>query len=157
MNRLNTNNLNNAARASTVESTVEPTAAISHRRRVSILDVLMLTLALNLIPFGMMQTAHADAIGTGDYLAWQEREQRAERVDAFLAQDNVQAQMVALGVDPEDAARRVSALTDEELRLLDQQIAEMPAGGDALAVIGVVFVVLLILELVGVTNVFNTI
>ena len=31
----------------------------------------------------------------------------------------------------------------------------LPAGGDVIAVIGVVFLVLLILELVGVTNVFN--
>jgi hypothetical protein len=34
---------------------------------------------------------------------------------------------------------------------------DLPAGGSALAVIGVVFLVLLILELVGVTNIFTKI
>ena len=51
-------------------------------------------------------------------------------------------------------AARVAALSTEELRQLKLQIDELPAGG-LLAVIGVVFVVLLILELVGVTNIFN--
>ena len=65
--------------------------------------------------------------------------------------------MVALGVDPLDAQARVAALTDSELQTLDRQIGELPAGGDVLAVIGVVFIVLLILELVGVINIFKTV
>jgi hypothetical protein len=32
---------------------------------------------------------------------------------------------------------------------------QMPAGGDALAIIGIVFLVLLILEAVGVTDIFK--
>jgi hypothetical protein len=34
---------------------------------------------------------------------------------------------------------------------------QLPAGGDIIAVVGIVFVVLLVLELVGVTNVFTAI
>jgi len=49
----------------------------------------------------------------------------------------------------------VAALTDSELRTLAGQMAEMPAGADALAVIGIVFLVLLILEAVGVIDVFK--
>jgi hypothetical protein len=52
----------------------------------------------------------------------------------------------------------VEALSARELNLLAQHIDELPAGAGAegvLAVIGVVFIVLLILELVGVTNVFS--
>jgi hypothetical protein len=41
--------------------------------------------------------------------------------------------------------------------MLRAQIDSLPAGGDAIAVIGVVFLVLLILELVGVTNIFTKI
>jgi len=46
-------------------------------------------------------------------------------------------------------------LTDSELRTLAGKIAEAPAGADALAVIGIVFVVLLILEMVGVIDIFK--
>jgi hypothetical protein len=65
--------------------------------------------------------------------------------------------MVRLGVDPQTAVNRISALTPAELEQLRHQITTLPAGGDALAVIGVVFLVLLILELVGVTDIFKKI
>ena len=63
--------------------------------------------------------------------------------------------MAALGVDPADIDARVARLTDTELRTLADRMGEMPAGGDALAVIGIVFVVLVILELVGVIDIFK--
>ena len=50
---------------------------------------------------------------------------------------------------------RLDALSDAELATLAGQIGEAPAGGDALAVIGIVFVVLIILELVGVIDIFK--
>ena len=63
--------------------------------------------------------------------------------------------MLALGVDPAAVDARVARLTDAELRSLAERMDAMPAGGDALAVIGVVFLVLLILELVGVIDIFK--
>jgi hypothetical protein len=51
---------------------------------------------------------------------------------------------------------RLARLTDSELRTLADRIDQAPAAGaDILAVIGVVFVVLLILEAVGVIDVFK--
>ena len=60
-----------------------------------------------------------------------------------------------MGVDPAAVQERLAALTDEELQTLEGRLDSLPAGGDALAVIGIVFVVLIILELVGVTNIFT--
>jgi hypothetical protein len=48
-------------------------------------------------------------------------------------------------------------LSDSELLLLEAEMDRQVAGGDALAVIGTVFLVLLILELVGVTDIFKKI
>ena len=72
-----------------------------------------------------------------------------------LARDQVRSQFVALGVDPAQVETRVAALTDSELRTLAGKISEAPAGADALAIIGIVFLVLLILEAVGVIDVFK--
>jgi len=63
--------------------------------------------------------------------------------------------MIALGVDPGQARLRVSSLSDTELDQLAGELETLPAGGDILALIGAVFVVLLILELTGVINVFK--
>ena len=53
--------------------------------------------------------------------------------------------------------QRIAALTDQELQLLATDLEDMPAGGNLLGAAGVVFIVLLILELVGVIDIFNKI
>ncbi len=98
--------------------------------------------------------AQATVIDTQTLLATQAESPQAA-VQSFLARGEVQEQLVALGVDPADASGRVAALTDQELSLLQNHINDLPAGSSALAVLGAVFLVLLVLELVGVTNIFS--
>lgn len=115
--------------------------------------LLVLVLSVQLISLGM-PAAQASMIGTDDYAAVTERAERLDRVQDFLAQDRVKAQFEAFGVDPDVAADRVAALTDAELAELDGQLGDLPAGAGVLTVLGVLFVVILVLELVGITNIF---
>ena len=46
--------------------------------------------------------------------------------------------LITLGVDPARVEARVATLTDSELRELSAQFDQLPAGGDFLALIGVV-------------------
>ena len=47
-------------------------------------------------------------------------------------------------------------MSDAELLALDGRLSELPAGSDSVVtVIGIVAIVLIILELVGVTNIFT--
>lgn len=78
-----------------------------------------------------------------------------QTLDAFLARDQVREQLLALGVSPQMVQQRLQGLTDEEARQLAQQIEELPAGAGLIEVVGIVFVVLIVLELVGVTDVFK--
>jgi hypothetical protein len=104
---------------------------------------------------GSPMVAQAGIVGTLQAVQASTRAADLATVDAALARDEVRAQFVALGVAPEQVEARVAALTDAELRTLTGQMAELPAGGDALAVIGIVFLVLLILEAVGVIDIFK--
>jgi hypothetical protein len=63
--------------------------------------------------------------------------------------------MVALGVDPAEVNGRLAALTDAEIAVLARKLDQLPAGGDALAVLGIVFLVLLVLELTGTIDIFK--
>ena len=63
--------------------------------------------------------------------------------------------MVALGVDPQEVDARLDAMTGVELAALAGQVESAPAGGDALAVIGIVFLVLLLLEFTGTIDIFK--
>ena len=99
----------------------------------------------------------AGLVGTDEMLSADSRNHQISEIRTLLARDDVKTQMLELGVDPADVKERVNALTDAELARLSTGMQDLPAGGDALEVIGILFLVLLILELVGVTNIFNKI
>lgn len=103
------------------------------------------------------QVASAEVIGAEAYIDGVDRHETLERIDTVLARDDVRAQLERLGVDADEAAERVAALNDRELALLAEELEELPAGGSLLGTVGVVFIVLLILEFVGVINIFNKI
>lgn len=105
---------------------------------------------------GVVHTASASVVGTRAVMMQAERAETVARVQAALDREAVQAQLMAHGVDPVAASERVAALTDEELRYLDGRLAELPAGAGVVEIIGIVFVVLLILELVGVVDIFKS-
>jgi hypothetical protein len=74
----------------------------------------------------------------------------------LLVQDQVAKQLQAFGVDADDVSLRLQGMTTAELINLEGQLDSQIAGGGALGVIGTVFLVLLILELVGVTDIFKS-
>lgn len=110
---------------------------------------------LAMLNLGSPLVAQAELIGTLQAVEASTRAQDLATVSSALARDQVRSQFVALGLDPAQVETRVAALTDSELRTLAGKISEAPAGADALAIIGIVFLVLLILEAVGVIDVFK--
>lgn len=118
--------------------------------------VIVPLLTVALVGTSFSGTAAAAVISTQDALSAEMRDAREIQVRTSLARDDVRQAMEQLGVNPADADARVASLSDAELMQLQGQLDRLPAGGDsALVVIGVVFVVLLILELTGIINVFN--
>jgi hypothetical protein len=81
------------------------------------------------------------------------------KVTAFLAREDVRRHLESMGVDPAKIGDRVGALSDREVSYLAQEIDQMPAGQGAIGLIilvaVVIAVVLLITDIVGVTNVYS--
>jgi hypothetical protein len=82
-----------------------------------------------------------------------------ERLAAVLLRDDVRQQMEALGVDRDEAMARLASLSDQEIQQIAGKIDELPAGQSFIAgvliVAGAVLLALVILDLVGVTDVFT--
>ena len=118
------------------------------RRLVSILLIVSLT------GMGLPLSAQAGMLPTDSVVASPAK----ERVTSFLNRSDVRAQLESMGVNPADAKARVATLTDDEAARLAAKIDNLPAGGDAAgALIGallIVFIVLLITDILGVTHVF---
>ncbi|MEN8199140.1 MAG: PA2779 family protein [Thermodesulfobacteriota bacterium] len=112
----------------------------------------------NVFLLGLSPVAEARIISTQESIQVTQRDQQLAQINTVILRSDVQEQMLAFGVDPRDVQERLAVLSDEELKQLASQMQDMVAGGDSvLAVIGIVFLVLLILELVGVTNIFTRI
>lgn len=76
----------------------------------------------------------------------------------LLARKDVRDAMVAQGIDPNEAWARINSLSDEEVVRIADQIDRLPAGAGAVEFLVVVilvgFIVLVVLDLTGVTDVF---
>jgi len=100
---------------------------------------------------GMPTSSMAGIVATDRVYAGVERDQ----VRNFLERADVQAKMQSFGVDPAAARARVDALGDDEVAALAGRIDELPAGGmDVVGAIVLVFLILLLTDLLGLTKIF---
>lgn len=118
-------------------------------------SVLVLVTTVSFLCTSLTLPANAAVLSTGDYLSAGARQANMHTVTAALQREDVRGYLVRMGVDPDNALARVAQLPDEDVARIAEQMEELPAGGSILALIGAVFVVLLILELTGVINIFN--
>ncbi len=98
--------------------------------------------------------AQAALVGTDTVL--NEARADADRTELvqMLQRDEVRDRLEAMGVDPANAEQRVERMTDAELAQLQQHMDEAPAGGDALGVALTVFIVFVITDVIGATDIF---
>ena len=67
---------------------------------------------------------------------------------------NVKEQLLNMGVKAADIESRIKLMTHEEIAQLNQQIDELPAGGDVLGVLLIIFIVFVITDVIGATDIF---
>ncbi|WP_305074704.1 PA2779 family protein [Propionivibrio sp.] len=104
----------------------------------------------------LVPVAHAGMVTTQEVatvVATGQAESGQARLAAALARDEVRTEMERQGVDPAMAIERIAALTDEEAARLADQIDTAPAGGIIGAIL-LVFFVLLLTDILGLTKVF---
>ena len=119
--------------------------------------LLALTLLAGGITPAVAQTAQTGMIGTDTLVSELRADQQRSEVQAFLGRDDVREQLTDWGVDPAEAEQRVASMTDREVADLHQQIEDLPAGAGLGTVVGAavfVFVVLLVTDILGFTDVF---
>jgi hypothetical protein len=100
-------------------------------------------------------TAHAGMIGTEGVVNAAQAHQDRERLREIFNREDVKAQLIARGVDPAQVQARVDSLTDQEVQSLHGKLDQVPAGGDSfLGALVFIFIVLLITDILGFTNIF---
>lgn len=96
----------------------------------------------------------AAMVTTPEVLQSQQAEYDRQQLVELLDREDVQKQLLDYGVAPETVKDRVSKMTDTEVAQLNEQIADMPAGG-ILGAILLIFVVFVITDVIGATDIFS--
>ena len=116
--------------------------------------LLAVTLIVSITGLGLPLPAQAAMLSTDSALAVAQR----DRITGMLEREDVRLRLESDGVNPSDVKARVAALGDQEVAQLAARIDTLPAGADGLgALVGalvLIFLVLLITDLLGLTHVF---
>lgn len=78
-----------------------------------------------------------------------------DSLQQLFMQDQVREQLQALGVSPEWASERARTLTDADLARINNGAGQLEAGGESvLGVLLVIFIVFVITDIIGATDIF---
>jgi hypothetical protein len=112
----------------------------------------LLSALLVLMP---VMSAQAAMLGTDTLITSAETQQSIAGLQQLLEREDAQQQLLALGVSPEQVRERVASLSDSELARINQGIDTLNAGGDSvLGILLIIFIVFVITDVLGATNIF---
>lgn len=105
------------------------------------------------------QSVLAAVINTETIMSTVSADEARNQLNQFLSREDVRAVLIAHNIDPIEAKKRVDTLSDDEVARISHQIEQLPAGGGAVEVLLVLLIasilVLIILDLTGVTDLFT--
>ena len=107
---------------------------------------------------GPFQSVFAAMIGTETVLDTSQGLAARADLNRFIEREDVQAALIAQGIEPEEVRARLDSLTDAEAVAIADKLDQLPAGGGAIEAILVisliVFLVLLFTDIMGYTDIF---
>jgi hypothetical protein len=95
-----------------------------------------------------------DLVSTQSVLSADRAGADRERINEILARADVQDQLLKQGVDLDEVDARVAALSDSEAKQMADQLEMMPAGAGVIGALFAVFIILLVTDILGLTDVY---
>jgi len=111
----------------------------------------MLSIAILSVSFN---SVHAARVSNEQVISQTEQFNARTQLINTINRADVKQKLLALGVEPEHVANRINQMTTNEIAQLNQQIETLPAGGDLLGVLLVIFIVFVITDVIGATDIF---
>jgi hypothetical protein len=111
-------------------------------------------LAVSILFVSVQPAANAAIVSTSELVATEQSQIGREYLLNSLEREDVRTALTSQGVNLEMAKQRVSSMTDEEVRALNQKLDKMPAGGGVVATVVIIFLVLVITDILGWTDVY---
>jgi hypothetical protein len=112
---------------------------------------IFLSILLALMP---LLPAQAAMIGNEQIVNQNLTYQTRDGLQQLFAQETARQQLQAWGVSPDQIRSRIDSLTDAELARINQQVNDLHAGGSGLGILLVIFIVFVITDVIGATDIF---
>ena len=112
---------------------------------------IFLSILLALMP---LLPAQAAMIGNDQIVNQDLSHQTRDGLQQLFEQETAQQKLQAWGVTPDQIKSRIDSLTDAELARINKQVNDLQAGGDVLGILLVIFLVFVITDIIGATDVF---
>ncbi|MBE0493074.1 MAG: PA2779 family protein [Thiomicrospira sp.] len=96
----------------------------------------------------------AAMVSTDELISTQQAQMDRESIAALLDRADVQEKLVAMGVTVGDVEQRIALMTNAEVAQLNQQIADLPAGEGVVGILVLLFVIFVVTDVIGATNIF---
>ena len=112
---------------------------------------LLLSISLIMLP---MFNAQAAMVANAQVIDRMQQQTDRDAVLQLLQQKEARDYLISMGVQPRDVEQRVNMMTSEELAQLNAQMAELPAGGDILGLLLLLFIIFIITDIIGATDIF---
>ncbi len=126
------------------------------RKKISFISLFMATMMLLIaVPYQPLLAAMVPTEATIYQIKVQDAR---DHLKTLISKNDIKKSLISQGIDPMEAKARVDSLSDSEVIEVADKIEQLPAGGGAIgAVIAasvIVFLVLLITDILGYTDVF---
>ncbi len=111
-----------------------------------------------LVISGPFQSVFAAMIGTETVMETSQGQEARTRIKQILEREDVRQALINQGIDPREAGTRIDSLSDAEAVAVSDKLDQLPAGSGALEVFLIVslivFIILLITDIMGYTDIF---
>ena len=126
------------------------------RKKVSFVSLFMTAVTLLIaVPY---QPLLAAMVPTDSTIYDNKAEEARDHLKSLISRNDIRKSLLSKGIDPDEAKIRVESLSDSEAIAVADKIEQLPAGGGAIGVIIgaalIVFLVLLVTDILGYTDVF---
>ncbi|WP_210395892.1 DUF6627 family protein [Motiliproteus sediminis] len=104
--------------------------------------------------FATLPAANAAMVDNSTLFGHSQMDEQRQQLKQLLARDDVRDQLLALGADPATLDQRINHLTTDELAAINGKLEELPAGSGVLGIALVVFIVFVVTDVIGATDIF---
>jgi hypothetical protein len=103
------------------------------------------------------QAAWAAMIGTESIINVDRGQSPRDYLNNLLEREDIQTALISQGIDPQEAQNRIDSLSDAEVNDIVNKLDQLPAGGflgELLIIAFLIFLILLLTDIAGYTDVF---